>query len=232
MGTWLTIIVGPLRLVVRRGVRGWARAGDLSPGLPRRFESLRERFDPNCLKRQTGGGDVLTSWVLVPVLSLIPGDVYPSPQRPGPMVPSGVSWHDLESSQLDALFAAGSSERIPFGRVSGRVILRPGTRLGRFLSRASRPVWQGKRFDHDGIAVNRFFGLPMVRAQVFHGTSWFDGGPAIILNYRETSLVYRRYRDEIREVAPGVYLGLMYERLMTKEPRLVMRFVLEARDER
>jgi hypothetical protein len=90
-------------------------------------------------------------------------------------------------------------------------------------------MWQGKIFDESGnSAVNKFFGLKVIRANVYCAESWRDGRPALILDYSETSRLYAPYRDEIREVAPGLYLGLMYERT-SPAPKLKMYFVLEAR---
>jgi len=45
---------------------------------------------------------------------------------------------------------------------------------------------------------------------VYRDESWFDGKEAIILDYSKTSLVAHWIRDEIREVAPGLYLGIVY----------------------
>ena len=56
--------------------------------------------------------------------------------------------------------------------------------------------------------------------------SWRDGGPALILDYSQTSLLYAPYRDEIRQIAPGLYLGLMFDR-NTCPPKLKMYFALE-----
>src|SRR5512135_528278 len=93
---------------------------------------------------------------------------------------------------------------MPRGRVRGIPIVAPGSRFGPAASRAGRLVWQGKIFRDDGAtAVNRFFGVRAVRGKVSHGPSWVDGRPSLLLDYRGTSLVYGRYRDEIREVAPG-----------------------------
>ena len=39
-----------------------------------------------------------------------------------------------------------------------------------------------------------------------------DGQPATILDYSETSHLYANYRDEIRQVGPGLFLGAMYSR--------------------
>ena len=54
------------------------------------------------------------------------------------------------------------------------------------------------------------------------GPSWLDGAPSMILDYRGTSRIYGNYRDEIREVAPGLYLGLMYDR--TTAPASLKRY--------
>ena len=54
------------------------------------------------------------------------------------------------------------------------------------------------------------FGLHLVKAKVYVAPSWFDGQPAIILDYSKTSLIAHRVRDEIREVSPGLYLGIVF----------------------
>jgi hypothetical protein len=96
------------------------------------------------------------------------------------------------------------------------------------MAAGTRMVWQGKVFEaNNTTAVNRFFGLPVVRAQVYQGQSWHDGSPSLVLDYSQTSRVYARYRDEIRQVAPGLFLGLMYD-LTTSPPGLQMYFALEA----
>lgn len=96
------------------------------------------------------------------------------------------------------------------------------------MSAGARLVWQGKTIDPSGAsATNRFFGLPMIRGQLYQGQSWLDGGPAVILDYAETSRVYAQNRDEIRQIAPGLYLGLMYGRT-EPQPTLKLYFVLEA----
>ena len=56
----------------------------------------------------------------------------------------------------------------------------------------------------------------MIQGNLYNAPSWVDGRPSLILDYQGTSLVYGRYRDEIRQVAPGLYLGAMFARA---EPR-------------
>ena len=134
----------------------------------------------------------------------------------------------LDPQQLEALYARSAPGAIPRGKVRGLALLRSGTRLGPAISKAARVAWQGKVFDEDGSSsINRFFGVKAVRAQVAYGPSWRDGNPAIILDYSQTSKVYARYRDELREVAPGLYLGLMFER-DTSPPKLKMYFAIQA----
>jgi hypothetical protein len=91
-------------------------------------------------------------------------------------------------------------------------------------------VWQGKVVDPSGtIAVNRFFGVPAVKGRLYQGQSWLDGGPALILDYADTSRLYADNRDEIRLIAPGLYLGLMHDR-STNPPTLTTYFVIETTD--
>jgi hypothetical protein len=133
----------------------------------------------------------------------------------------------MSGPELDVLYRQGAAAAIPSGRVRGTALLAPGTRRNGAMAAGTRLVWQGKVFDPvEPLAVNRFFGLPIVRAQVAQDQSWLDGAPSLVLDYSRTSRVYAQYRDEIRQVAPGLFLGLMYAR--TAPPTLRMYFVLEA----
>ena len=135
----------------------------------------------------------------------------------------------LSPPQLDALYASGSPAPMPSGKVRGMALRGPGTSLGPARSRASRIAWQGKVFEPgNSQAVNRFFGVRTIRGNLSYGPSWRDGGNALILDYAGTSKVYGNYRDEIRQVAPGIFLGLMYDRT-TSPPNLKMYFALDAR---
>ena len=129
--------------------------------------------------------------------------------------------------ELDGLFAQGTAVAIPSGKVRGTPITAPGTSLGPARSKASRIFWQGKVVDAEhATAVNRFVGIKIVRGDLQWGASWMDGQPALLLNYESTSLVYARYRDEIRQIGPGLYLGRMYSRT-SPQPTFVMDFILE-----
>jgi hypothetical protein len=134
----------------------------------------------------------------------------------------------MSPPEIDAMYRQGSATAISEGPIRGTALLAPGTRRARLLSRGARLVWQGKVFEPgQATAVNRFFGMRIVRAQVYRGPSWLDGQPSLVLDYSQTSRIYADNRDEIREVAPGLFLGLMYDRT-TAPPGLVMYFALQA----
>jgi hypothetical protein len=133
----------------------------------------------------------------------------------------------MSPAEIEAIYCRGTAVAIPPGRVRGTALLAPGTRRARTLSRGARLVWQGKFIEPDqATAVNRFLGMRMIRGQLYQGPSWLDGAPALILDYSQTSRIYAGNRDEIRQVAPGLLLGLMYDRT-TAPPRLLMYFALE-----
>lgn len=120
----------------------------------------------------------------------------------------------MSRSQLDQLFRDSPAGPIPEGRARGTAILLPGSGIDRAVSALVRAlVWKGKVFSAaTGDLKNRIgpLGTPLIRARVYEDRSWFAQGPAIILDYSKTSLVARMIRDEIRQVAPGVYLGQVY----------------------
>ncbi|SIO60238.1 hypothetical protein SAMN05444166_6320 [Singulisphaera sp. GP187] len=134
----------------------------------------------------------------------------------------------MDRGALDVLYQSSGAAPMPVGKVKGRVILYPGTGLTRPASKVARLMWQGKIFKNEQpMAVNRFFGLKVIKANVYQDQSWLDGRPSLILDYSQTSRLYAPYRDEIREVGPGIFLGLMYSRTQP-DPTLKMYFALEA----
>jgi hypothetical protein len=133
----------------------------------------------------------------------------------------------MSRPELDGLYRSAGAGPAPAGAVRGTALF-PDASLALTRSRLARAVWQGKVFHPDGSgAVNRFFGVRMIRAEVYPGSSWMDGGPALILDYSRTSRIYGRYRDEIRQVAPGLYLGAMYDRT-TPTPTFTRYFALQS----
>lgn len=122
--------------------------------------------------------------------------------------------HAMSRAELDSVFRGSTPGPIPSGQARGTAMLFPGTAIDRALRAVIRAlVWKGKVFrPGTGDLKNRIglFGTPLIRAQVYEADSWFAPGPAIILDYSRSSLVARWIRDEIREVAPGFYLGQVF----------------------
>jgi hypothetical protein len=133
----------------------------------------------------------------------------------------------MSCEELEAIYRNGTVPPVLCGKVRGTVIVAPGSRANRAISNGSRLMWQGKVFKPQcGMAVNKFFGLRLIKGRVSTGESWLDGAPSLILDYRDTSIVYGNVRDEIRQVAPGIYLGAMLEQHGC-EAEFKMFFVLE-----
>lgn len=120
----------------------------------------------------------------------------------------------LTEAQLNDLFRAASAGPIPDGQAEGTAIVGAGTPFTPLLAQAvSLFVWQGKSFDGPhGVLRNRIssLGVNAIVASVYTGPSQFDGKECIILDYSKTSLVAHWIRDEIRLLAPNLYLGLVY----------------------
>ncbi len=120
----------------------------------------------------------------------------------------------LSPDELDNLYRQSSIGTIPNGKGEGNVLF--FTQLPKdnpLPSLIKLLVWRGKVFYRDqGFLLNRMspFDLELVKASVYSGDSWLAEGNSIILDYSKTSFVAQAIRDEIREVATGLYLGQAY----------------------
>ena len=120
----------------------------------------------------------------------------------------------MSQGDLDKLFQQGDAGNIPKGEAKGTAIVAPGTTYSENIaSFVNHFAWQGKVFDPSkGVLRNKIlpFGLNAIIDKVYKGPSWLDNKECIVLDYSETSLLAHWIRDEIREVAPNVYLGKVY----------------------
>jgi hypothetical protein len=121
---------------------------------------------------------------------------------------------EMSHQELDDLFTRSPAGPIPRGECDGTVIAAPGTEFAEIAAKVAHLLaWKGKVFDPErGELQNRItpFDLHAVAAKVYLADSWFDHKQCIVLDYSETSLVAHWIRDEIREVADGLYLGLVF----------------------
>jgi hypothetical protein len=120
----------------------------------------------------------------------------------------------MSQAELDSLFSAQEPGPVPTGEAKGTAIVAPGTTFNANIAQAINLfAWQGKVFDAGTMTLrNRIlpFGLNAVLARIKLEDSWLDGKPCIVLDYSETSIVAQWIRDEIRLIAPDLYLGKVY----------------------
>ena len=120
----------------------------------------------------------------------------------------------MSQKELDDLFSGSPAGSIPNGEAHGTAIIGAGTKFSPEIAALINVfTWQGKTFDAEhGTLTNRIlaFGLNAIVAQVYKTDSWFDGKECIVLDYSKTSLLAKHIRDEIRQIGPGIYLGIVY----------------------
>jgi hypothetical protein len=129
----------------------------------------------------------------------------------------------MTQAELDDLFKRSEPGPIPEGDSQGAAIVHPGSWWARIIRRlAYRFAWQGKVFTkykcpNCGESVLALLenkitlvGVRAITARVYQTESWIDGKPCIVLDYSKTSFFARKIRDEIREVAPKLYLGKVW----------------------
>lgn len=136
----------------------------------------------------------------------------------------------MTRSKLDRLYADAPAGDIPDGESNGKAIFMPGTWLGAVVSAIDNIFWKGKVFNRaTGRLTNKILAWRFVPAEVFRADSWSDGKPSVIVDYRRTSWLCPFIRDEIRPVAPGVYLGKAYLRLPFGRRSFFLYFALDFR---
>jgi hypothetical protein len=120
----------------------------------------------------------------------------------------------MTNAELDALYGSAEPGPIPEGATDGQAIIAPGTEFSPTIaSLVNHFAWQGKVFNpKTGELLNRILptGWNAVAAKVYAGESWFDHKPCIVIDYSKTSLLAHWIRDEIRLIAPDLYLGRVY----------------------
>jgi len=131
---------------------------------------------------------------------------------------------NLSADELEEVFHSGVVNGIPLGYAKGRPLLMLDYRRPRLRASMSGMVWKGKHFLPDGRMINQWVGFRAVGADVWIEASMFDGQPCIHIEYPPNAAVFGNSFDELREIAPSVFLGRFCERCPT--PRLKGYFVL------
>lgn len=134
----------------------------------------------------------------------------------------------MRGKQLDALFANAPAGEIPVGKGRGQALMATGTFAARPLMTITRLLaWQGKVFDGPSHTLRNLispFGFKAITADVYVDASRLDGKPCIVLDYSKTSRVAGFVRDEIRQVGPGLYVGVVYVRSRRAPIRFSLAF--------
>ncbi len=134
----------------------------------------------------------------------------------------------MNECQLIEIYRCGVVCPVPCGYTPGVVIYKPGSKLTVPMSKLMKlTAWQGKYIKCNKM-INRQFGIPSIEANIGNGQSWIDGGPTLVFDYSDTSLICNKYRDEVRQVCPGIYLGCMHKR-EKDSVRIATWFALDAR---
>jgi hypothetical protein len=110
----------------------------------------------------------------------------------------------------DELFRNGTATGEPCGKTRGTVLSSDGP-CPKLKARMQNLAWKGKTFHGDGTFINRWPGFEAISATTSQGTSLFDGQPCLVMQYDDKAPIFGGLRDELREIAPGTWLGRSYE---------------------
>ncbi|AOR33136.1 hypothetical protein BFF78_20565 [Streptomyces fodineus] len=119
-----------------------------------------------------------------------------------------------DDKQLEELFRKSPAGEIPKGPMEGMAILPGAGRAGAqvLAGVVNRFCWRGKVFSPEGYLSNRLTPLDILSivATVGPGPSRLDDRECIVIDYSHTSMVFGGVRDELRQVDPDLYLGLIW----------------------
>jgi hypothetical protein len=116
--------------------------------------------------------------------------------------------------KLARVFSSGRVGAIPDGRGRGTVLLGTGGLAARVTAGLAYALaWRGKVVSSRTARLLNILTplqIEAIEAVIYKQDSWYDGAPCIVLDYSKTSFAARMIRDEIREIAPGVFLGIVF----------------------
>ena len=142
----------------------------------------------------------------------------------------------LPPEQLDEIFRNATAGTMPDGEGEGTAIVAPGSAVSDTIAKFVHLFsWKGKVFTPDPVDPQRatlknrllLLGTKAIIAQVYKSESWLDQKECIVLDYSQTSIVAQWIRDEIREISPGVYLGVVFWGKEKEHARKLIHFALK-----
>ena len=119
----------------------------------------------------------------------------------------------MSPCELAALYER-SEVGTPFtGRMEGKILYVADAKFPKLRAKVNSFAWRGKTAQPSGDFTNRWVGgLEAINSRYEIGPSWIDGKPAIVMQYPRDTKLLGNVRDEVREVAPGLYLGPIFDR--------------------
>jgi hypothetical protein len=134
-------------------------------------------------------------------------------------VPSAAALHEATPCCWEAHFREGALGCGPPRGDTGGTVLYADGKHPRLKARLQGIVWKGKTFHGDGTFTNRWLGgVHAVSAGVRVEPSWLDGQPCLVMQYAPDAPVFGNVRDELRQIAPDVWLGRSYD-VVTGHPK-------------
>jgi hypothetical protein len=119
----------------------------------------------------------------------------------------------MSPAELDALFRQSELGKPFAGVYKGRLLYLTDKNLPKVKVRLANIPWSGKMAREDGYFTNRWLrDINWIDSHYVIGPSWVDGKPAVIMEYAPGTPLFANMHDELREVAPGLYMGPVYER--------------------
>ncbi len=120
----------------------------------------------------------------------------------------------MSQAEIDELYKQGSVGEIPDGKGKGIAIIGAGTIFAKILALLSKLFfWEGKFFVREEKFYLNILPPLEIRAfkgEIYKGNGRFCEGEAIILDYSQTSFIFKKVKEEMREISPGFYLAQVY----------------------
>jgi hypothetical protein len=125
--------------------------------------------------------------------------------------PPAAALREATPCDWEALFRDGALGCGPAGLTRGTVLYAEG-KHPRLKARLQGVAWKGKTFHGDGTFTNRWLGgVQAVSAATCVEPSWLDDQPCLVIQYAPNAPVFGNVRDELRQIAPDVWLGRSYD---------------------